>query len=84
MDTAANAGAPAERCGKCGGRFKQRNDDSEAVVLDRLRVYRRDTQPLVDFYGNRPTFRSVNGVQSADGVAADLAAAIEAVGGVAR
>ncbi len=84
--TNAEAGAetPAERCGKCGGRLKQRSDDSEAVVLERLRVYRRDTQPLVDFYRARPTFRSVNGAQSADGVAADLAAAIEAVGGVGR
>jgi adenylate kinase len=78
------AAASAERCGKCGGRLKQRSDDSEAVVLERLRVYRRDTQPLVDFYRIRPTFRSVNGAQSADDVAADLAAAIAAVSGVGR
>jgi adenylate kinase len=71
---------PNVRCGKCGGRLKLRTDDSEAVVLERLKVYRRDTQPLVDYYGNRPTFRSVNGAQTADGVAADLAAAIESVG----
>ena len=76
----SNAEGPteAERCAKCGGRLKQRTDDSEAVVLERLKVYRRDTQPLVDFYQSRPTFRSVNGAQSADGVAQDLAAAIEA------
>ena len=80
----AEAGEPAagaehaQRCGKCGGRLKQRTDDSEAVVLERLKVYRRDTQPLVDYYQNRATFRSVNGAQAADSVAADLAAAIEA------
>ena len=51
------------RCQRCGGRLKQRADDNEAVVLERLKVYRRDTQPLVDYYRARPTFRSVNGAQ---------------------
>ena len=35
----------------------QRADDNEAVVLERLKVYRRDTQPLVEYYRTRPTFR---------------------------
>jgi adenylate kinase family enzyme len=43
-------------------------------------VYRRDTQPLVDYYGRRPTFRTINGAQAPDRVAADLASAIEALG----
>jgi adenylate kinase len=77
-------GAESQRCGKCGGRLVQRSDDSEAVVLDRLKVYRRDTEPLVEYYRPRPTFRSVNGAQPADGVAADLAAAIEAANGAGR
>ena len=67
------------RCVKCGGKLKQRADDSHAVVLERLKVYHRDTQPLVDYYSLRPTFRTVNGAQLPDDVAADLAAAIEAV-----
>jgi adenylate kinase family enzyme len=43
-------------------------------------VYRTATKPLVDFYRVRPTFRSVNGAQGPDRVAADLAAAIVEVG----
>jgi adenylate kinase len=73
------AQAASIRCVKCGGRLKQRADDNHAVVLERLKVYHRDTQPLVDYYSIRPTFRTVNGAQLADDVAADLAAAIEAV-----
>lgn len=65
-------------CRRCGGRFKQRADDNEAVVRERLKVYRRDTQPLVDYYHARPTFRTVDGAQAPDLVAGDLAAAIEA------
>lgn len=70
------------RCRRCGGKLKQRDDDTEAVVLERLKVYRRDTQPLVDFYRTRPTFRAIDGAQSPDHVAADLAAAIDAAAGV--
>jgi len=69
-----------ERCAICGGELIQRTDDSGVVVLERLKVYRTATKPLVDFYRVRPTFRSVNGAQAPDKVAADLAAAIVEVG----
>ena len=68
------------RCGKCGGRLIQRADDNNGVVLERFKIYQRATKPLVEFYRERSTFRSINGAQAADSVAADLAAAIEAVG----
>jgi adenylate kinase len=72
---------PADRCTRCGGELMQRTDDSQGVVIERLKVYRANTKPLVDFYRERPTFRSINGAQAPDQVAADLAAAIDAVGG---
>jgi adenylate kinase len=75
---------PSARCRRCGGALKQRADDNEAVVRDRLKVYRRDTQPLVEYYQQRPTFRSVDGAQAPDRVADDLAAAIAAAGDVGR
>jgi len=65
------------RCRRCGGRLVQRSDDNDAIVLERLKVYHRQTEPLVEYYRVRPTFRSVNGAQPPDHVAADLAAAIE-------
>lgn len=66
------------RCRRCGGRLVQRTDDNDSVVRERLKVYHRNTEPLVDYYRKRPTFRSVDGTQPPDRVAADLAAAIEA------
>jgi adenylate kinase len=65
-------------CAKCGGRLVQRADDNQAVVLERLKVYHRQSEPLVEYYRVRPTFRSIDGAQAPDRVAADLAAAIEA------
>lgn len=66
------------RCKKCGGGLKQRADDNEAVVLERLKVYQRNTLPLVEYYEPRPTFQSVDGLQGFEDVAAALAAAVEA------
>jgi adenylate kinase len=66
-------------CARCGGALVSRRDDGADVVRERLRIYARDTQPLVEFYRRRPTFRSVDGDQVQDAVAADIAAAVAAV-----
>jgi len=65
-------------CAKCGGRLVQRADDNQSVVLERLKVYHRMSEPLVEHYRMRPTFRSIDGAQVPDRVAKDLVAAIEA------
>jgi adenylate kinase len=80
----ANADVPAPgqpvptACGRCGGALTQRADDREEVIRERLRVYARDTRPLIDYYRRRPTFRSVNGAQAPAAVAGDLEAAVNA------
>jgi adenylate kinase len=77
--SAVHATTGPARCRRCGGRLVQRADDNAAIVLDRLKVYEEQTRPLVDYYRKRPTFRSVDGAQAPDRVAADLASAVEAV-----
>ncbi len=72
ITTAANAACPA-----CGGPLVQRRDDCEEVVRERLRVYERDTRPLVDYYRRRPTFQPVDGDQSPDAVGVAIRHAIE-------
>jgi adenylate kinase len=74
---AVRAVAEPMRCLQCGGRLVQRSDDNDAVVRERLRVYRQSTKPLVEYYRTRPTFRSIDGAQAPDRVAKDLAAAVE-------
>jgi adenylate kinase len=75
--------ARPQRCRVCGGPLVQRSDDSDPVVLERLKVYHRLTEPLVEYYRDRPTFRQVNGAQPPDFVAAELARAVDAAHGVA-
>jgi len=74
-----NAAPGATVCARCGGSLVQRSDDGERVVLERLHVYLKDTQPIVEYYRRRRTFRSVDGDQAPDAVAADIASAVAAV-----
>ncbi len=40
-------------CDLCGGKTVIRKDDQPATVLDRLKAYHEQTEPLVDFYRTR-------------------------------
>jgi adenylate kinase len=37
-------------CDKCGGPLYQRSDDTPEVIRDRIRLYERQTQPLLQYY----------------------------------
>ncbi len=53
-----------------------RKDDNEDVIRNRLGVYRRQTAPLIDFYQEQHLLVTIDGSQSIEGVAAELASAI--------
>jgi adenylate kinase len=63
-------------CGSCGGQLVTRTDDEDGVVRERLKVYHRQTKPIVEFYAGRPTFRHIDGNQPPDVVTEALIAAI--------
>jgi adenylate kinase len=74
---------PADaRCSRCGGTFVSRTDDGDQVVRQRLQVYERQTQPLVEYYRGRPTFFRIDGNQSPDQVYAALEQALAPVAAV--
>lgn len=41
------------KCDNCANELTQRKDDSESVVMERLKIYKGQTQPLIDFYKNK-------------------------------
>jgi len=47
-------------CDKCGGELHQREDDKEAVVQERLDVYKKQTQPLIDYYREKGTLKDID------------------------
>jgi adenylate kinase len=63
-------------CQKCGGTLIARVDDQVDVVRERLKVYLRQTKPLVDYYSTRGTFRTIDGDQPPDIVAAAVREAL--------
>jgi adenylate kinase len=52
------------KCDVCGSDVIQRKDDSEETVNERLDVYQRQTQPLIDFYKERNQLSVVDGTKA--------------------
>jgi adenylate kinase len=56
------------KCDKCGGELYQRDDDNEATVSNRLKVYDSSTKPLIDYYQGKGLLRPVDGVGAIDDI----------------
>ena len=65
-----------DRCRAIGPTWVARSDDSELVVRERLKVYWRDTRPMIEYYSARPTFRAIDGKQPPEQVREALVAAV--------
>jgi adenylate kinase len=63
-------------CDKCGGELYQRDDDSEATVRNRLEVYRKQTEPLIEYYDQAGLVARLDGSKPADEVYEDICAAV--------
>lgn len=62
-------------CDKCGAALTVRKDDRPDVVLDRLKVYHEQTEPLKDYYEKKGKLKIVVGqVEVADTTKLTLAA----------
>src|SRR6185503_8184748 len=71
-------------CEKCGGALITRVADEIEIVRERLKVYQRQTKPLVEYYSSRPNFSSIDGNRPLEVVTAAVEAALDAVIGAAR
>ena len=50
-------------CDICGSELVLRDDDKPETVLNRLKVYHDQTQPLIDFYTAKGVLKTVDGTQ---------------------
>lgn len=48
-------------CDLCGGELVQRKDDAPETVLERLKVYHSETEPLKDYYSKTGKLKIVEG-----------------------
>ena len=61
-------------CDKCGEPLILRDDDKPETVLNRLKVYHDQTQPLIDFYTGKGVLKSVDGTVDMQDVFASIVA----------
>ena len=48
-------------CDKCGGELYQRDDDTVETVEKRIEVYRKQTEPLIDYYEEKGLLLDIDG-----------------------
>ena len=65
-------------CDCCGGKLVTRKDDEPATVLDRLKAYHEQTEPLVDFYRQRGKLAVIPFSDSIEATTAEIMKALEA------
>jgi adenylate kinase len=66
------------RCGGCGAELIQREDDREATIRRRMKVYEEETAPLLAYYRDRGLLVRVDGTAPIDAVAARVDEALNA------
>ena len=60
------------KCSVCGSEVIQRKDDTVETVQERLDVYQKQTQPLIDFYKAKNKLSVVDGTKAINEVFEDI------------
>ena len=66
----------ATTCQKCGKELFIRDDDRPETVENRLRVYEKQTAPLIDYYRKQGKLKDVNAVGDIDKIFEDVKKAL--------
>lgn len=69
--------ADGKNCDKCGGELVCRKDDHPETVLERLRVYHEQTEPLISFYKSRGKLVVIEGQEKVEDTSKLTLAALE-------
>ena len=65
-----------DECTNAGGELIQREDDNEETIANRLKVYRENTEPLIDFYKQRNKLTTIDAEGAIDEVYERLISAL--------
>lgn len=69
--------APDGKCAECGEKLIIRDDDKLEVVENRLKVYAEQSAPLIEYYKAKGVLVTVNGMNTIEGVNAEIEAALK-------
>jgi len=65
-----------DECTGAGGELEKREDDNEETIRNRLDVYRKNTEPLIDYYAKRNKLTTINAEGTIDEVYERMLAAL--------
>jgi adenylate kinase len=66
-------GKPAEAvCKQCSGELYQRDDDKRETILNRMNVYKKNTQPLISFFEEKTLLEQINGLGTLEEISARI------------
>jgi adenylate kinase len=55
-------------CDACDSELYQRDDDKEAAIFNRLKVYESQTKPLIEYYEKQGITKMINGIGTIDDI----------------
>jgi adenylate kinase len=64
-------------CNTCKGKLYQRDDDKEDAVRNRLIVYKKQTQPLIEYYSKKGILRTIDGGNGISQIFEDIKKVLE-------
>ena len=53
-------------CDVCGGKLARRSDDKEDIILKRISIYKKETEPLVSFFREKNLLTEVKGLETVE------------------
>ncbi|MGH3661895.1 MAG: adenylate kinase [Micromonosporaceae bacterium] len=71
----------SDTCDRCSGQLFQRDDDKSDTVAERLRVYARDTAPLIQYYGAQGKLVGIDATGPVEDVTVRAIDALRSYGG---
>jgi len=66
-------------CDKCGEQLVQRSDDKGDTVVQRLKVYHEQTNPMIDYYRQKGVLYEIDGNRDSEVVFADINSLLEKI-----
>lgn len=66
----------SDDCDKCGGEIYQRDDDNLETVKNRLDVYFEQTAPLIEYYADAGSLKTIDGFRHPDEVFSSIKVAL--------
>ena len=69
--------AKQRKCDKCGGKLDSRKDDSEKVIVARVKVFKEATIPLITYYRAQHKLRTVSASALPDEIHENICAIVD-------